>query len=131
LSIGAQALRAGAHESYRMTKTLALRNALTIPLLLGGVVLWQVGWYVGVALLWTSPTWRRRDKILATVVVPGGVPIGFLIGAFGLPGTPATKVPGLVGVLQVALVVAPMLVAVRLAWVAIAAGFKTRSAATG
>ena len=31
-----------------------------------------VGWLVGVVLLWTSTRWRVWEKVLATLVVPGG-----------------------------------------------------------
>ena len=45
-----------------------------VPLLLplGGFLLW-VGWLVGVAILWASPVWRLRDKVLGTLVVPLGL----------------------------------------------------------
>jgi hypothetical protein len=33
-------------------------------LLLGGFV-FVVGWFLGVGLLWSSSTWRVRDKLLA------------------------------------------------------------------
>lgn len=38
----------------------------------GGFV-FGVGWLAGMALLWTSAAWRVRDKLLATLVVPGGL----------------------------------------------------------
>jgi hypothetical protein len=31
------------------------------------------GWVVGVVLVWISPRWRTRDKLLATLVWPGGL----------------------------------------------------------
>ncbi len=40
-----------------------------------------VGWLVGVALLWSSGRWTWREKLLGTLVVPGG-PGGILV--FGL-----------------------------------------------
>jgi uncharacterized membrane protein len=30
------------------------------------------GWLIGVMLLWSSGIWRRSEKILATLVIPGG-----------------------------------------------------------
>jgi hypothetical protein len=36
-------------------------------LLLGGLI-FGVGWLVGVVLLWASPIWRARDKLLGTLV---------------------------------------------------------------
>jgi uncharacterized membrane protein len=59
-------------------QALAPRAGLTewsaIPLLLiGGVVIPVLGWFVGVVLLWTSRVWTLRDKLIGTLVVPGGL----------------------------------------------------------
>ena len=54
-------------------------------LLLGGFAA-GIGWFVGVALLWSSPTWRLRDKLLGTFVPPGG-----LLGLFLLGITPSSS----------------------------------------
>ena len=102
-------------DGVGMTKTLAFRNASTIASLLGGILIFGLGWFVGLALLWTSPTWRVRDKVLATLVVPGGLPMALIIAAFGVPGTVAARVPGLVAMMQLALIIAPVGVAVSLA----------------
>jgi uncharacterized membrane protein len=49
------------------------REWWAIPLLLvGGVILPLVGWLIGVWLLWTSRVWSIRDKLLGTLVLPGG-----------------------------------------------------------
>jgi hypothetical protein len=59
---------------------------LAIPLLLiGGVVLPVVGWILGVVFLWLSRCWTARDKLLATLLVPGG-----LLPAFYLSVSAAT-----------------------------------------
>ncbi len=47
-------------------------------LLLGGF-LFVLGWPVGVGLLWSSATWRLRDKRLGTLVVPGGLALPMLL----------------------------------------------------
>ena len=47
-------------------------------LLLGGLI-FGVGWLVGVVLLWASPTWRTRDKLLGTFVFPGGLASAFML----------------------------------------------------
>jgi len=52
-------------------------------LLLGGFLA-GLGWVVGVVGLWLSPRWRVTDKVLGTVVLPGGLAGLFLLGA--LPG---------------------------------------------
>jgi hypothetical protein len=54
-------------------------------LLLGGFAA-GIGWFVGVALLWSSPTWRTRDKLLGTFVPPGG-----LLGLFFLGIAPSSS----------------------------------------
>jgi uncharacterized membrane protein len=52
-----------------------------VLLLLGGVVVPVVGWLVGVVLLWISSAWTARQKLLGTLVVPGGLalPAGILL----------------------------------------------------
>jgi hypothetical protein len=47
---------------------------LAIPLLLlGGIVIPGIGWVIGLVFLWLSRAWTVRDKILATLLVPGGL----------------------------------------------------------
>ncbi len=60
-----------------------------IGLLLFGGFAFVVGWFVGVFLLWNSTVWRLRDKILGTLLVPGG-----LAGSFILLGVAGTTVHG-------------------------------------
>ena len=45
------------------------------------IVLGIIAWPVGIALLWASPAWTRREKVVGTVVPPGGYPGVFLIMA--------------------------------------------------
>jgi hypothetical protein len=45
--------------------------AAIILLLVGGFTI--VGWFVGVVLLWISDVWDTRDKIIGTLIVPGGL----------------------------------------------------------
>jgi hypothetical protein len=51
----------------------ALELAAVGFLLLGGIVIPVLGWFVGVVLLWLSPRWTTRDKLLGTLVWPGGL----------------------------------------------------------
>ena len=37
------------------------------------VVLLPLVWVVGVVLLWRSPAWTPRDKLIGTLLVPGGL----------------------------------------------------------
>ncbi len=56
-----------------------LEIAAVVLLLVGGVI-FVVGWVVGVVLLWASPRWRWTDKLLGTLVWPGGL-MGSLLAA--------------------------------------------------
>ncbi len=44
-----------------------------IVLLLAGGFIVGVGWIVGLVLLWSSRAWNVRDKLLGTLIVPGGL----------------------------------------------------------
>lgn len=62
------------------------REGLTIPLLLlGGVIVPFLGWFAGVALLWSSRFWSTRDKLLGTLVLPFGLLPGvyLMLGVVG------------------------------------------------
>ena len=43
------------------------------------LVLGIIAWPIGIALLWTSSAWTRREKAIGTLVPPGGYPGVFLI----------------------------------------------------
>ncbi|MFF8235045.1 hypothetical protein [Streptomyces caelestis] len=47
----------------------------TVLLVQLGAFLFAVGWLVGVLLLWTSDRWRLRDKVIGTVLIPGGLAV--------------------------------------------------------
>lgn len=59
--LGISPVRAGAREWWAI--------GLLLP---GSVILPLIGWLVGVYLLWTSRVWSTRDKLLGTLVLPGG-----------------------------------------------------------
>ncbi|MGC8487499.1 MAG: HAAS signaling domain-containing protein [Clostridia bacterium] len=68
-------------------------DALVPWLLLFGGLAYGIGWLGGVALLWLSPVWSVRDRVLGTVVVPGGLLGVWMVAApygqtFSLPGPP-------------------------------------------
>jgi hypothetical protein len=39
---------------------------------LGGLIV-GVGWLIGLILLWSSRLWTTRDKVIGTLIVPGGI----------------------------------------------------------
>ncbi len=61
-------------------------------LIIFGPVASGLGWVAGMLILWTSPTWSRREKLIATVLPPVGLVALFfglvtaLSGAAGCPG---------------------------------------------
>ncbi|HKT03160.1 MAG TPA: hypothetical protein VJT31_26830, partial [Rugosimonospora sp.] len=48
------------------------RETAAVAFLTLGSCIPVAGWVVGVILLWTSPRWRIGEKLLGTLVVPGG-----------------------------------------------------------
>jgi hypothetical protein len=51
--------------------------AALVLLPIGGVIVPVLGWLVGVVLLWASNAWTRRDKLIGTFVLPGGLLLPF------------------------------------------------------
>jgi hypothetical protein len=96
--------------------------------LVAGIPGVSVGWGAGVVLLWVSPRWRWPDKLLGTLVWPGGFAALLLLGGLatstqacsggsgtvtrcsGSPGLP----PWLAIPITVAAIAGPILVAIRL-----------------
>ena len=69
-------------------------------LIIFGPVASGLGWIAGMLILWTSPTWSQRDKLIATFVPPAGLAALFfglvttLRAAAGCPGhVPAPHAP--------------------------------------
>ncbi|MEN3358880.1 MAG: hypothetical protein V7637_2862 [Mycobacteriales bacterium] len=109
-----------------------LELAAVLMLTIGSLIP-VLGWLVGVLLLWSSRRWRRGEKLLGTLVVPGGPGLLLLLaglptqscgGGSGSPGgpdgsivtTPETctgfSLPPAIGVaLAVFIFVAPLIVA--------------------
>jgi hypothetical protein len=58
----------------------AMEICAVILLLIGGFLA-GVGWVVGAILLWISPRWRLSDKLLGTLIWPGGVAAVFLVAS--------------------------------------------------
>lgn len=54
---------------------------------IAAVVLLPTIWIVGVILLWWSPAWKTRDKIIGTICSLGGYPTVLFLGAMMTWGT--------------------------------------------
>jgi hypothetical protein len=81
----------------------------TVVLLLVGGLLIGFGWVVGVFMLWVSPRWRTSDKLLGTLVWPGGLAAELAVLRFGVDLPPV-----LVLNLLLIGIAGPILVAIRL-----------------
>ena len=74
-----------------------LEVAAVILLVISGAA-YLVGWFVGVGLLWASPRWRWTDKLVGTLIWPGGLAglaWAALLVAFPSPPPGAVCDPGI------------------------------------
>jgi hypothetical protein len=62
-----------------------------VLLLVGGLILPVVGWGAGVVLLWSSRVWTRREKLIGTFVLPGGLSL-VVLALLGVGGSSETCV---------------------------------------
>ena len=85
-------------------------SVLQVLLLAGGFLV-GFGWIAGLILLWTSPSWTERQKLLGTLVLPGGLALLPILLVYGVGDSLAAW---LRIVLAAALVTAPVLAAVYL-----------------
>jgi hypothetical protein len=74
-------------ESIAPAERRGTREWAAIFLLLFGFIAVGVGWVVGVVLLWRSRAWTTRDKLIGTLVLPGGLfsTVLLLLLALGRP----------------------------------------------
>ncbi|MEO6715088.1 MAG: hypothetical protein ABIM89_16905 [Mycobacteriales bacterium] len=90
---------------------IATRDAIAVGLLLGGGFLFGVGWFVGLALLWSSAAWTTRDKLIGTLLIPGGLAGSLLLGGMAAlvplrtSGAGSSSSPAVLGLLLVLLAV--------------------------
>ncbi|HXF36907.1 MAG TPA: hypothetical protein VNO17_06975 [Actinomycetota bacterium] len=90
-----------------------LEIAALILLAVGGLIVPFLGWVVGVILLWVSSSWTWREKLIGTLVIPGGLFAAFAAGALGI----GLGLPGRAGqLLLVLLVAAPIASVAFLGW---------------
>ncbi|MDP9225373.1 MAG: hypothetical protein M3P18_16325 [Actinomycetota bacterium] len=86
------ALEAIQEEGVPPPRSRWLEIAALIFLLPGSLLLPIVGWLIGVILLWTSSIWTLRDKIIGTLILPGGLLPAFFV--FVAAGCTRTEVNG-------------------------------------
>ena len=67
-------------------------------LIIFGPVASGLGWIAGILILWTSPTWSKRDKLVATFVSPAGL-VALFIGLVAAMGGRRLTLPLAVAIL--------------------------------
>ncbi len=65
-------------DGFPGTEAGWLEYAAIILVLFGGLF-FSLGWVIGLVLLWVSARWRWQDKLLATLVWPGGLLVARLL----------------------------------------------------
>jgi hypothetical protein len=68
-------------EPAQVSRGITGLETAALVLLLFGAAALGVGWLVGVLLLWASPRWTRGEKLLGTLVTPGGVALPLFLAA--------------------------------------------------
>lgn len=81
-----EAIAAEARTRFGVTRRKAsfLEGAALILLLIGGLIVPLVGWVVGAVLLWVSRVWTVRDKVIGTLIVPGGLALPMFLIFFAI-----------------------------------------------
>ena len=75
-------IAAEARERFGITRgpRMGMQEIFALILLtIGGLIFPVIGWIIGVALLWGSSAWSRRDKWVGTLLFPGGMALPFLV----------------------------------------------------
>lgn len=85
-----------------------------IGLLIGGFV-FGVGWFVGLVLLWISDAWSVREKLVGTLLVPGGLFTTFVLFTMSWTVGPSLAAEILFGLIFVVCLVGPFFTTVFLA----------------
>jgi len=69
------------------------REALAVVLLTAGSVVPVLGWVAGLAVLCTSRLYETREKLAASLVLPGGLFAGWVAGSL-ITGVDPASCPG-------------------------------------
>jgi hypothetical protein len=80
-----------------------------VGLVVGSLVLPVVGWLVGLVLLWRSRSWTTLEKLVGTLVWPGGLLLPLAL-PFLPVGAQLMRTPALALTVITVLVVTPMVV---------------------
>jgi uncharacterized membrane protein len=97
-----------AGRSQTHQRGLGLEIGAVVMLTLGSLIP-VFGWAVGVVLLWSSGLWRRSEKVLGTLIFPGGPGLALFLGAAAVALPQALGIAVLLFVLIGPLVVAIVL----------------------
>jgi hypothetical protein len=124
-------IAADAHERFGVRRRSGAIDVVALVLvLIGGVVIPVLGWLIGVVLLWVSEIWTTREKLIGTLVVPGGLALPVFLMSYpasseicasinGAPptctGGPSTAFQAFMIALLVVLILAPLATTVFLA----------------
>lgn len=73
------------------TEKAGVLEVAAIILLLGGGLLFGIGWLVGVVLLWSSGTWTTHDKLVGTLIFPGGLALPLYLFTFWAAGSSGSQ----------------------------------------
>jgi len=88
-------IAADAHERFGVQpkKSGAMEVAALILLPVGGIIVPILGWLVGVVLLWMSDLWSAREKLIGTLVLPGGLAFPLYLAVFMATGETCVSGP--------------------------------------
>ena len=74
----------------RLARPSIATEITAVLLLTAGSIVPFIGWIAGAVLLWTSRRWRTWEKVVATLVVPGGPGLALAAGVIGI-GIPTSR----------------------------------------
>ncbi|PWC07342.1 HAAS signaling domain-containing protein [Mycetocola zhujimingii] len=83
-------------EAPASTLSASRGFAITAALLvgIGGFIVPIAGWIVGMVMMWMSSAWRRWEKWVATLAIPGAAILAGIVAAIGSAlGQPNGEVP--------------------------------------